>query len=663
MAGDALDTLFEPFTINAMTLKNRLVHAPMLSRFTSADGEVTERLITYLTERARGGVGMITTETMTVDWASGSGSVPSIRIDEDRFIPGLNELAEAVHREGAKIVAQFTHPGRQSDHRARNVRAGVRTELGPPWSSSDVTSRAIGDRPRPMTADEIDWMVERFAAAALRARDSGFDGIELHVVHGYLLHQFFSPQTNRRTDEYGGSMENRARFARRVVRRVREVLGQDFPLLCRIAGEERVPGGAPLEENVQLGRWLAEDGIDAFSVSAGTYEAREWIYTPAGVEPGSLVPLARAMKDGAGRPVLGVSRLGSDLRAATRFVADGSLDLVVMGRTQLADSHTVAKARAGRWADIRPCIACGECAREFIAKQKRMQCVVNPELSHEFKRPLTRSREQRRIAVVGGGPAGLEAARAAALRGHVVTVFESSAELGGQLRHAAVPSFHAKEMRQLAAYWEHSLTELGVEIRQGEYATPSMILECRPDQVLLAVGAEWQVPEPALKLFGDVPTAHEALLDSSGLGERVLVVGGTEAGLNSALALAGTGHAVTLVERAEVIGAEISDLMRDHMLRLAVAAGVRLCTAAETVSAERQAGEWTVTVLQDGVTVSLTADSVVLTASPAAPDLREWSGLPSVSVLGTAREPSGRLYRATQDGFWATADNQKGYPA
>jgi 2,4-dienoyl-CoA reductase (NADPH2) len=657
MADDSLDILFEPFTINTMTLKNRLVHAPMTSRYNSAGGEVTERLIAYLVERARGGAGLITTETMTVDWASGSGSVPTIRIDEDRFIPGLNELAEAVHQAGAKIVAQFTHPGRQSDHRAKNIRAGVRTELGPPWSASDVTSRAIGDRPRPMTVDEIDWMVERFAAAALRARDSGFDGIELHVVHGYLLHQFFSPQSNRRSDEYGGSVENRARFARRVVRRVREVLGHDFPVLCRIAGEERVPGGAPLAENIQLGRWLAEDGIDAFSVSAGTYEVREWIYPPAGVEPGSLIPLARAMKDGTGMPVLGVSRLGSDLPAAARFVADGSIDLVVMGRTQLADSHTVAKARAGRWADIRPCIACGECAREFIAKQKHMQCVVNPELSHEFQRLLTPSGRPQRVTVAGGGPAGLEAARAAASRGHRVTLFESSAALGGQLRHAAAPSFQAKEMRQLAAYWEHSLAELGVEIRRGETATRSLILETQPDRVLIAVGAAWQVPEPTLKLFGDVPTAHDALLDQSRLGERVLVVGGTEAGLNAALALAEAGHVVTLTERAGIIGAEISDLMRNHMLRLATAAGIGLRPAAEILSGEQQAGGWTVAVRQDDVTVSLTADSVVLAASPVAPDLRPWSGLPSVSALGTAREPGGRLYRATQDGFWATVDN------
>src|ERR1700712_2436450 len=224
---EALAPLFEPFVLNGTVLKNRLVQSAMYSWFATSEGAVSERHLAYIVERARGGAGLITIENTCVDWATGRGSGIPVRIDEDRFIPGINDLVNAVHLAGSKLAVQLYHAGRQSDHRARLVRAGIRTELEPPLSASNITSTAIGDEPRPMTIDEIDWMVERFAAAALRAVNAGVDVIEVHAVHGYLLTQFFSPQTNKRTDEYGGSIENRARFVRRVVRRVREIVGPD----------------------------------------------------------------------------------------------------------------------------------------------------------------------------------------------------------------------------------------------------------------------------------------------------------------------------------------------------------------------------------------------------------------------------------------------------
>ncbi len=656
MTPTKLEPLFEPFSIRNMTLKNRLVQTSMYSWYATSEGEVSDRHMAYMVRRARGGAGLIMVENTCIDWETGRGSGMPIRIDEDRFIPGLNDLANALHREGAKIGVQLYHAGRQSDARARLVKAGIATDEPAPLSASDVTSTAIGDQPRPMLVSEIDDMVEKFAAAALRAVNAGIDVIEVHAVHGYLLTQFFSPQTNHRDDEYGGSLENRARFLRRVVRRVREVVGPDYPLICRFSADERVPGGASIEDNLQLARWLADDGIDVFNVSAGTYEARQWIYVPAGVEPGVLVPLATAVREATGKPVIGISRLGMDLGKAAEFVASGAIDLVGMGRSQLADPDTVAKNRAGRADDVRPCIACAECAREFIAKQKRMQCVVNPELGYEFRGTMRPAPVSRRIVVIGAGPAGMEAARSAAIRGHDVVLVEAEPEIGGQLRHSLLPRFHRNEMTSLLNWWKRELDRLKVEIRVGTRVRAEMLNDFAADQILVASGALWQPPAHLVELLGDRPTSHDVLLDVAAFAGSAVVVGGTEAGLNAALALAEAGTETTLVDDAP-IGPEISDLMRNEMLHQARDAGVRIIENASVVSAGREGARSVLGLRTGGARdITVTADHAIVSLTPTSA-VSEWSTEQDLRFLGTVATPTGRLYQATQDGFWATAEN------
>jgi NADPH-dependent 2,4-dienoyl-CoA reductase/sulfur reductase-like enzyme len=406
---------------------------------------------------------------------------------------------------------------------------------------------------------------------------------------------------------------------------------------------------------LQLARWLAEDGIDVFNVSAGTYESRQWIYTPAGVEPGSLVPLATAVKEATARPVVGISRLGMDLDLAASFVASGAIDLVGMGRSQLADPHTVLKTEQGRKAEIRPCIASGECAREFIAKQKRMQCAVNPELGNEFRRTLQLSRRPRRVLVVGAGPAGMEAARSAALRGHEVVLLEAASEVGGQLRHCSGPSFHRAEMTALLAWWKNELDRLRVDVRVGVQVKPDDIPRFEADQVLIASGAVWKPPKDLLALFGPCPSSHDVLLDPSAQGESVLVVGGTEAGLNAALALADGGCEVTLVDDG-LIGQEISDLIRNEMLRQAKVSGVRLLEHATVTAARQSAGSWAVELAQDREKLRTEVTSVVLSATPHE-GVHNWASISGARFIGTIAQPAGRLYQATQDGFWATVDS------
>ncbi|MFE7841715.1 FAD-dependent oxidoreductase [Streptomyces sp. NPDC057474] len=284
-----------------------------------------------------------------------------------------------------------------------------------------------------------------------------------------------------------------------------------------------------------------------------------------------------------------------------------------------------------------------------------MQCVVNPELGNEFRRLLRPVSDRRRILVVGGGPAGMEAARAAALRGHGVVLIEAEQELGGQLRHSTAPAFHRREMTALLAWWRSELERLEVDVRLGTAATPEAVVKAAADQVLIATGAEWKVPDDRRALFGPCPTSHDVLLDASRVSGTVAVVGGTEAGLNAAIALAESGRTTTLVETGD-IGPEISDLMRSEMLRQAAAAGVRLLDRTTVTTAERRDGAWSLSATtSDGTAEVVTVDDVILSALPVS-GVGAWSAAESARFVGTVAAPTGRLYRATQDGFWATAD-------
>ncbi|HWI22474.1 MAG TPA: FAD-dependent oxidoreductase [Baekduia sp.] len=656
MSAPDLAPLFDPITINGTRFPNRLVQSAMYSRYATTEGEVSERHLAYMDARAQGGVGLIITEDLVVEWATGRGSGAPLRVDDDLMVPGLAELAETVHRRGAKIAGQIYHAGRQSDHRTRQLLAGIASDAPPPLSASDIPSRAIVDRPRPMTIGEIEAMVERFGDAARRLVQAGFDAVEVHAVHGYLLTQFFSPESNRRTDDYGGSLENRARFVRQVVRRVREVVGPGFPIICRLSADERVPGAASVEDNMKLAAWLAEDGVDIFNVSAGTYDSREWVYTPPGVEQGSLVPLAERVKAVTERPVMGISKLGFDLELTARFVREGRIDMAAMGRTQLADPDNVRKARAGATRNIRPCIACCECAREFIAQQRRMQCVVNPELGNEFRHLLRPSVVSRRVLVVGGGPAGLEAARAAATGGHEVTLWESADELGGLLRAAARPAFHRVDMMRLIDYWTAELERLGVAVELGRTATAADIAAHPADAVFVATGTHQRVVPSGLP-DGRLRTTTEILLDGDDLGETVAILGGDEPGLNAAIYLAERGRRVTLVEAGPIIGAEISDIMRGKMISIAQELGVHIAEDCAVVEIVENSDRLRVVVERGGAAMKRGFHDVVVSGArePVRIEgLPDDGGLPArARYLGTAATPTGRLYRATQDGYWA----------
>jgi len=648
-----LDPLFSPVRIGTMDLKNRLVQSPMHTRYATGSGEVSEQLIAYMTARARGGAGLIIVENTAVDWELGRAAGAPIRLDDDRFVTGLHDLVEAVHRAGAKIATELHHAGRQNTR--GNITGGAQ-----PIAPSPIACKVSIDEPRAMTIDEIHQLVEQFGEAARRTVQAGCDAVEIHGSHGYLLTQFFSPYTNHRADEYGGSLENRARVLREITRRVRQAVGPTFPIIYRLNAEDRVPGGTTLEDTLHLVQWLEEDGVDAFDVTAGIYESMEWIFTMAGVEPGSLADLAAAVKDVVSVPVIAISRLGFDLHASAALVRDGKTDLIAMGRTQLADPQLVNKAHAGRWSEIRRCIACNECVAGFLFNGWRVQCVINPELGNEFRHLVQPALQPKHVLVCGGGPAGMEAARVAAQRGHHVTLMEQRGCLGGQLLSAAKPGFKSKEMSALIAFYEDALTRAGVTVQLNSPATAEAIAATGADVVLLALGTVVAPPTWAGNGRPAYLTATDVLeAEGQGMGETVAIVGGQEIGLNAAIYLAETGHNVTLIEQGPDIALDINALMRAHMLTMAGTLGVDILTNCTVKGAEDGAHGTELLLGFGSEHASRRFANVVSALGPVAPVVdgltTALSAGTEVREIGTYREP-GRLYRATQDGFFAAVE-------
>jgi 2,4-dienoyl-CoA reductase-like NADH-dependent reductase (Old Yellow Enzyme family)/thioredoxin reductase len=639
-----LKILYEPFQLKGLELKNRLVMAPMHTKFASESGEVTERLIAFLEERARGGVGLIVLENTCIDWLYGRAAGNPVSIHDDLCRSGLSNIALTVHRHGVKIVTQLHQTGRQ------NLRSNIGGGLQP-VAPSVVKSKHGGDEPRALEEAEIEKIIQQYVDGARRTKDAGFDGVELHGAHGYLLTQFFSPYTNRRTDKWGGSLQNRARFPVEVVRRIRAQVGKEYPILYRLSAEERIPGGTTLEDTLKLVRMLEEVGVDCFDITAGIYDSIEWIYTLQGVAPGSLIPLAEAVKKVTSKPVIGVSRLGWDLKYAAQVVREGRVDLVALGRSLLADAYLPKKYQLGKPEEIAPCIACNEC----IAMEDRgwqLHCVINPLLSSEYLNPVKPAAVPKKVLVVGGGPAGMQCAFTAAARGHRVTLVEKAERLGGQLLAAGTAAYKSKEMGAFLSYLSTMLEKHKVEVRLGTEVKGPESLKEKPEVVVLALGAVPKCPEFAGS--ENVPTAFDVLMNKAkGIGKRVVVIGSSGVGIDVALYLSETeGRQVTVVEMEEEIGGDLNEFLKPHTLGMAEQKGIKFLpnwrvtqAGAKSVKAQTLYGEQ-----------QLECDSVVAAcgfqprASAALREAFERQGV-EVYVVGSAVE-AGLIFDATQSGFW-----------
>jgi 2,4-dienoyl-CoA reductase (NADPH2) len=519
--------LFSHIKINNVELKNRVVLTAMHLGYTP-DGLVTGRLTDFYTVRARGGVGLIIVGGCRIDEYAGAESM--LRIDDDRFVPGLRGLADAVKAEGSRIAAQLYQAGRY----AHSSMLGGKK----PISASPIRSKLTGETPRALELDEISALQDKFAQAAHRAKDSGFDAVEVLGSAGYLISQFLSPLTNRREDKYGGSFENRMRFGLEVTQKIRQVVGPDYPIIMRLAGNEFMEGGNTNEEAKTFASELEKVGVDLFNVTGGWHETRVPQLTMF-VPRRGFVYLAQGIKSAVSVPVLSSNRI-NDPYLAEEIIRNGQADLVTMARGLLADPDLLTKALEGRSDQIYHCVACNQGCFDAIFQNRPVACLVNPRAGKEAETEITPATQVKKVLVIGGGPAGMKAACTAAERGHQVTIAERAHGLGGQLLlNNNIPG--RREMVTAATDLINNLKALKVDTRLGLEVDKGFVKGMKPDVVILATGAEPLVPNiPGIE-SESVIVAWDVLSGKTRVGERVVIVGGNAVGLETALYLADQG--------------------------------------------------------------------------------------------------------------------------
>jgi 2,4-dienoyl-CoA reductase-like NADH-dependent reductase (Old Yellow Enzyme family)/thioredoxin reductase len=634
-----LQNLFSSIKIKTMELPNRAVMPPMGTNLGNADGTVSEANLAYLKRRARGGPGLIITEISAVH-PSGVAINSELGAYDDRFIPGLKKLADVAHAAGCKVALQLHHAGRESLYLLKEGKA-----IAP----SPIRSLVFGLTPREITRDEIQEIIAAFGAAAFRARQAGFDAVEVHGAHGYLLTQFLSSLCNQREDEYGGNLSNRSRFMIEILQEVRRRVGSDFPISLRISTEECIKGGYSVEDMQSILPNLVKAGADLIHASLGTHGSPGGITSaPAEYEPGFNVWRAKKVKEVVDVPVIAVGRF-SDPALADEVIGRGEADLVAFGRQFLADPDFLVKTREGRPQEIRKCIACNQgCIERLILGEGKIRCAINPETGQETIYPQGPAAVPRKVWVVGAGPAGLTAAYEAARLGHQVTLFEKEKNLGGQLLFACVPPF--KGIYGEWIFWLASqVKKIGATILTETQVTDRMIEEGNPDVVILAMGGEKIIPAIEgidLLLVGD---AWQILSGEVAPKSHAVVVGGGLIGMETADFLSQKGTQVTLVEalkRSPVLKITSHGYMLHTRLR------DKNCKLLFNTVVKRIA-EGSVTILSGGEEQTLSpVDQVIIAVGLKPHDdwrqilpargIRHW-------VIGDACQPR-RIIEATEEG-------------
>lgn len=609
--------LLKPGRIGSMTLKNRMVVTAMGVNLAEQDGSCGERIRAFHGEQAKGGAGLIIMGVAGVAWPDGGNQPRQIAISDDRFIPGLQAVADAVHAHGGKLATQLHHGGLvAAEDRAAGRPLWVPSypvskqgDMADAFLESELKAMFNPEAPEVrlhvMTQDDIRTLVEQFGKAAERVKRAGLDGIEIHAGHGYIISEFLSPQTNKRDDEYGGSLENRARLLMEIIAAVRAAVGRDFPVWCKLdSGEFGAEEGITLADARQTALMAQRAGVDAITVSAYHDPSRAVLHSESNIPhvPERLVANATAIKAAVSIPVITSGRIEPD--SADRHIGKGHFDFLGMGRKMLADPHLPRKITEGRPEDIRPCVYCYCCVSQ-IYLLRSVKCAVNPETAYERERALIPTRTIRHFAIVGGGPAGMEAALRLSQRGHRVTLLEHSDRLGGTLQFASI-AYQPNE--RLLRWLRRQIEQSTVEVQLNTTATPELLKGLAVDEVIVATGAERTLPplpgadqdfvfsgdemrrlvlgddlQPLQRKTGSLTrlamragavtgaTKHPTLLRQASrlwlpLGRRIAVVGSELVGLELAEFLAERGRQVTVIDESPRPGAGLYLVRRMRLL-------------------------------------------------------------------------------------------------
>jgi 2,4-dienoyl-CoA reductase-like NADH-dependent reductase (Old Yellow Enzyme family)/thioredoxin reductase len=631
--------LLEPGQIGNLKIKNRMVMAPMRTNLPGPEGEVTPRLIEYYRRRATGGVGLITVEGSYIMNDHGVGAAPKINLGlfKDTFIPELGELVDAVHEAGAKIAIQALHSGRQAGYHS-------------PVSISDIPCGELKKPVRKLSVSELNEIEDGFAAASLVAKQAGFDAFQFHFCNGTLPAISLSPKFNNRTDIYGGNFENRLRLCLNIIEKSKKKVGADYPLFCRLPTQEFVEGGLTVEDIKLISKELEKAGLVAIDLNSGVHESHVHCVPPACMPRGFAADLARDIKNAINIPVMIAGRI-NDPYLAEEILKSGKSDFISLGRVLISDPDFPLKVMEGRPEDIRKCIACSVCHRR-MRSGLHIRCTFSAtagrELEYQDEFPsLTHGKKK--VVVVGGGPAGLEAAYVLAKRGHEVTQFEKTKEFGGeQLAIAKVPP-HKQELANISEYYQNQLSIMdNWKFHLGKEASPRTIEDLSPDVVIMATGSNPVIPNipGAEKAY----TAREVLKGTVSVGKTVAVVGGNAIGCETAEWLAAKNKKVTLVEMLDEVASDIEPATKYALLQRLSDDGVKIITGKKVVGVVEKGALCLDKKWQESI---IKADTVIFaTGAVSQNELFEkiQKKVKKVFVIGDANEP-GQIINALSDAY------------